>query len=173
MGLWPSFKGSWPRYTPEGSSPVWGCEQIMWKSENGIVIQRRKFCEAITSNARDPVSKILIKDHKKTNEKWEFPTRLVIPATNFTANVPQDWLSWDKSCLHKVKVYYSRISIFQASDLKKIHKELKIKRDEVTISSIDAINMYPFIKRATIKKAVKSFARKITAATKKIINLCL
>ena len=33
--------------------------------------------------------------------------------------------------------------------------------------------MYPSIKLSTIKKAVISFARKITAATKKTINLCL
>ena len=29
--------------------------------------------------------KILIKDHKRINKKGEYPTRLVIPATKFTA----------------------------------------------------------------------------------------
>ena len=32
-----------------------------------------------------PSLKILIKNHKTINKKGEFPTRLVIPATNFTA----------------------------------------------------------------------------------------
>ena len=46
-------------------------------------------------------------------------------------------------------------------------------RDEVTISSVDAINMYPSIKLSTIRKAVRFFAIKLIAATKKTINLCL
>ena len=50
---------------------------------------------------------------------------------------------------------------------------MKIKRDEVTIASVDAINMYPYIKLSTIIKAVKFFARKLTVATKNTINLCL
>ena len=41
------------------------------------------------------------------------------------------------------------------------------------ISSVDAINMYPLIKLSTIIKAVKLFSRKLTAATKKTIILCL
>ena len=68
---------------------------------------------------------------------------------------------------------YSRVYIVQASYLKERLEELEVKRDEVTIASVDAINMYPLIKISTIKKAVRFFARKITAATKKTINLCL
>ena len=68
---------------------------------------------------------------------------------------------------------YSRVSIVQASDIKERIEELKIKKDEVTIASVDAINMYPSIKLAAIRKAVIFFARKLTAATKKTINLCL
>ena len=52
-------------------------------------------------------------------------------------------------------------------------EELEIKRDEVKIASVDSINMYPLIKPSTIKKAVRFFASKLTAATKKNINLCL
>ena len=43
----------------------------------------------------------------------------------------------------------------------------------MTISSIDAITMYPSIKISTIKKAVRFFAKKLTTATQKTINLCL
>ena len=43
----------------------------------------------------------------------------------------------------------------------------------MTIASVDAINMYPLIKLSTIRKAVIFFARKLTAETKKTINLCL
>ena len=46
-------------------------------------------------------------------------------------------------------------------------------REEVTIASVDDINMYPSTKLATIKKAVRFFARTLTTANKKTINLCL
>ena len=41
------------------------------------------------------------------------------------------------------------------------------------IASVDAVNMHQSIKFATIRKAVRSFASKLTAATNKTINLCL
>ena len=75
--------------------------------------------------------------------------------------------------LDKVKVKYSCVSIVQASDLKEILEELKINRDKVKITPVDAINMYPSIKLSKIRKAVRLFSRKITAATKKTINICL
>ena len=43
----------------------------------------------------------------------------------------------------------------------------------MTIASVDALNIYPSIKLSTIKKAMILFARKLTAVTKKTINLCL
>ena len=43
----------------------------------------------------------------------------------------------------------------------------------MTIASVDAINMYRSIDLSTIKKAVIFFARKLTASTKKTINICL
>ena len=43
----------------------------------------------------------------------------------------------------------------------------------MTIASVDAVNMYPSIKLTTIRKAVSFFSRKLTAATKKTVNLCL
>ena len=41
-------------------------------------------------------------------------------------------------------------------------EDKKLVREEVTIASVDAINMYPSIKLATIKKAVGFFARTLT-----------
>ena len=98
---------------------------------------------------------------------------MVIPATNFTATFSKIGYLGIKRMLDKGKVNYSRVSIVQAYDLNERLEELKIKRDEVTIVSVDAINMYPSIKLSTIKKAVRLFSRNITAATKKTIKLCL
>ena len=75
--------------------------------------------------------------------------------------------------IENTKVNYSRVPILQTSDLKEILEELEVKREEVTIWSLDAINMYPSIKLSTIKKVVIFFSRKLTAATKKTTNLRL
>ena len=42
------------------------------------------------------------------------------------------------------------VSFIQAYDLKERLEELELKRDEVTIASVEAINMYPLIKLSTI-----------------------
>ena len=94
--------------------------------------------------------KLLIKYHKAINKNGEFPTRLVIPATNFTATFSKIGYLGIKRCLDKGKVNYSRNSIVQASDLKETLEELGLRKEEVTIASVDAINMYPSIKLATI-----------------------
>ena len=57
--------------------------------------------------------------------------------------------------------------------MKEITEGLEVKRDEVTIASVDAINMYPSIKLATIRKEVMFFSRKLTASTKNTFNPCL
>ena len=68
---------------------------------------------------------------------------------------------------------YSQDSIVQASGLKERIKELGVKKEEIMIASVYAINMYPSIKLVTIRKAVRYFARKLTKETKKTINLFL
>ena len=120
-----------------------------------------------------PYTKLPIKDHKTINQKGGFPTRLVIPATNFTATFSKIGYLGIKRCLDKGKVNYSRNSIVQASCLKETLEEIGLKREEVKITSLDAINMYPSIKLTTIRKAVRYFTRTLTRETKKTIDLCL
>ena len=76
---------------------------------------------------------------------------MVIPATNFTPTFSKIGYLGIKICLDKGKVDYSRNSIVQSSDLKETLEELELKKEEVTIASVDAINMYPSIKVAMIK----------------------
>ena len=90
-----------------------------------------------------PSPEILIKHHKTVNKKGGYPTRLVILATSFTATFSKIGYLGIKRYLDKVKVNYSQNSIVQASDLKEILEELGLNREEVTITSVDAINMYP------------------------------
>ena len=75
--------------------------------------------------------------------------------------------------LDKGKLNYLQVSIIQASDLKERLEEMKVKRDEVTISSVNNINMYLSIKLSKVKQSVRFFAREITTTTNKTINLCL
>ena len=115
--------------------------------------------------------KLRIKYHKTINNKGELSTRLVLPKTNFTTRFSKIGYLGINQMLEKGKVNFSRVSIVQASDLKEILEELKLKRGEVTIAPVDAINMHPSIKMSTIKKSVRFFARTLTAATNKTINL--
>ena len=120
-----------------------------------------------------PSPKILIKDHETINDKGEFPTRLIIPATKFTVTFSKLGYTGINRMLDNKKVNYSSVSIFQESNLKEILEELELKRDKVKISSVYAINMPPSIKLSKIKKAVRLFEIKLTAATKKKINIFL
>ena len=72
-----------------------------------------------------------------------------------------------------IRLYQLPGYIYQASKMKETLEELVLKREEATIASVDAINMYPSIKLATIRKGVRYFERKLTRDTKKTINLCL
>ena len=85
--------------------------------------------------------KLLIKYHNTINKKGKSPTRLVIHANNFTETFSTIGYLGIKKMPCKGKVNYSHVSTVHASNLKERPEEPKIKRDEVTIESIDAINM--------------------------------
>ena len=65
-----------------------------------------------------PQPKILIKDHKECRIDGSFPTRLVVPATNFTAGFPKLGYLGIKKILDTADVNYGKRNIVQASDLK-------------------------------------------------------
>jgi hypothetical protein len=47
------------------------------------------FVEEMLDSRAVPTPKLLIKDHKPMNEKGEYMTRLIVPATNFTVVFPK------------------------------------------------------------------------------------
>ena len=118
VGLWTHFKGVQPRSLPEGNGPVWRSGNIIWESEDGFFSSRETNCETIARDACDPISKLLIKDNKKINNKGEFPNRLVIPEKNFTATFSKIGYIGITKMLGKGKMNYSHVSIFQASYIK-------------------------------------------------------
>ena len=136
-----------------------------------LSVQEEILARPLLSTNEIPYPKLLIKDPNTINNKGEFPTRLVIPAPTFTATLSNTRYLDIKEILDKEEVNNSCNSIFQALKKNEILKELELKRDKTTITSVDSFNMQPSIKLSTIKKAVRFFARKLIVSTKKTINL--
>ena len=80
-----------------------------------------------------PSPKLLIKDHKKPNKNGEFPTRLVIPATNFTATFAKVEYLGLKSILDIHQENLKKYTITQASQVEEYWEKLEWKREKVTV----------------------------------------
>jgi len=78
-----------------------------------------------------------------------------------------------KSILDGNGINYNRPTLVQASDLKERLEQLNLRRNDVTVVSIDAVDMYPSIKYKLIKKAVDFFAKDLDDSSKQTINHCL
>ena len=65
-----------------------------------------------------PTPKLLIKDYKKLTSMGEFPTRLVIPATNFSATFAKVGYLELINRLEKNEINYTKFTIVQASQVK-------------------------------------------------------
>ena len=126
---------------------------LLEKVKMELSVKEEEFSRQSLATRATPYPKLLIKDHKTINKRGELPTRLVIPATDFTATFYKIGYLGIKRCLDKGKVNYSRDSIVQASDLKERLEELEVKIEEVTIASVDAISMYPSIKSRNNQKS--------------------
>ena len=68
-----------------------------------LSVQEEDFARQLLAMKAIPVPKLLIKDHKTINKKGEFPTRLVIPVTNFTATLSKTGYLGIKRCLDNGK----------------------------------------------------------------------
>ena len=91
---------------------------LLEKVKLDLSVKEEEFVRQSLATRVIPSPKLLIKDHKAINENREFPTRFVIPATNFTTTFSKIGYLEIKICLDKGKVNYSRNSIVQASYLK-------------------------------------------------------
>ena len=68
--------------------------------------KEEKFVRQLLATRAIPFPKLLIKYHKTINKKRELKTRLVIPATNFTAKFSMIGYLGIKQILDKGKVNY-------------------------------------------------------------------
>ena len=134
--------------------------------------QARHINESLKTKAI-PTPKLLIKGHKKLTSMGKLPTRLVIPETNFSATYTKVGYLGLKHILEKNEINYTKFTIVQASEVKYEWEILNWKRNEVTISSIDAVAMYPSIKFPLVKKAISYFTRNLPKSQQSNVKLCL
>ena len=91
---------------------------LLEKVKMELSVKEEEFSRQSLATRATLSPKLLIKYHKTINKKGELPTRLVIPATNFTATSYKIGYLGIKRCLDKGTVNYSLDSIVQASNLK-------------------------------------------------------
>ena len=101
--------------------------------------------EALKSRAI-PSPKALIKDHKKRDANGDFPSRLVIPATNFTAPFAKVGYLGIKSILDNNKVEYDTFTIQNSNNLKDLLEIETFSKDTNTLFALVFESMYPSIK---------------------------
>ena len=134
--------------------------------------EARTIEQAIKSHAV-PTPKLLIKDHKKADKNGNFPTRLVVPATNFTSSFPKAGYLGIKKIFDDNKVNYMERTIIQASDLKEEIEKLGITSNNTTIVSIDAEAYYPSIKLKLVRKAIQHFSKGLKRKDRTTIEHCI
>ena len=120
-----------------------------------------------------PQPQLLVKDHKDPDEEGKFPTRLVIPATNFTAAFSKLGYMGIKKVLDDHGVNYAKYTIIQSSDMKEKLEKLELKRNKVTLMSLDIVNMYPSVRVKLIRKALHYYAKDLPEEAKETINMCM
>ena len=121
---------------------------------------RQYALESIQSRAV-PVPKLLIKDHKDKDENGNYPTRLVVPATNFTAAIPNLGYRGIRQIFDQEKINYTRKTIIEAAHLKSELETLNITDEKFTIFSLDIEAFYPSTKFKVVERAVKYFAKEV------------
>ena len=119
-----------------------------------------------------PTPRLLIKNHK-SKVNGEYPTRLVVPASNFTAGFANLGYRGIKHVFDSYGVNCSRFTIAQATELKRKLERMKVRYNFHTIVSFDAIEMYPSIKFCMVERAINFFATKLPREAESTILQCL
>ena len=87
----------------------------------------------------------MIKDHKEISDDGNYPTRLVVLATNFTLTFLKLGYIGIKKIIDDAGINYSKKTIVQASHLKLQIEPLSIRKDEYMIFSLDIEPFYPLV----------------------------
>ena len=115
--------------------------------------------ESILSKAI-PSPKLLIKDHKEINDDGNYPTRLVVPATNFTSAFSKLGYIGIKKIIDGADIVYTKKTIVQASHLKTQLESLNINKNRHTIFSLDIEAFYPSVTYGLVERAIGFFKKR-------------
>jgi hypothetical protein len=102
-----------------------------------------------------------------------YPTRLIIPASNFISAFPKLGYLGIKKIIQEHKIDCMPYNIEQASHLKTQLEELQLTPRANTIISIDAQDYYPSIKFKLVKQAIDYFSSKLPQQDRLTIDMCL
>ena len=111
---------------------------LLEQIQNNLTENEAAFIRQTLKSKAIPSPKLLIKDHKKVGKNGKFPTRLVVPANNFTSAFPRMGYLGIKKILDDNRINYMKKTIIQASDLKEKIETMNITNHNSTILSIDA-----------------------------------
>ncbi len=119
-----------------------------------------------------PTPKLLIKDHKPMIN-GVYPTRLIVPASNFMAAFSKLGYLGLKQIFEDNQIDYAPHGIEQATQLKAKMEKLHLTPENCTIVSIDAKDYYPSTRFRLVEMAVNKFSKNLPAVTQQKIKVCL
>ena len=117
--------------------------------------------------------RLLIKYHKTILRNGSFPTRMLVPATNFTHWLAKIAYIAIKQVLDSHNIKYNKRTIVQWIHLKCQLEELKLKAGRHTITSLDIINIYPWIKFKLIRQAICHYSEGCSEEKSEVIESAL
>lgn len=132
--------------------------QLLSDSKDIISANEHNYIKSTIMKRDIPTIKLLSKDHKKMKD-GNYPTRLVVPAKNYTAGFPHVGYKGIKNIMDRNNINYSRKTIVQASHLKEQLEDLNIRNSTHTIVSMDIEVMYPSVSYNMVKTAVNYFLK--------------
>ena len=134
-----------------------------WNKYNKLMSAGESACLENFINSRDvPVPRLIIKDHKKKKANGRYPSRMLIPATNFTQAVAKIGFNIVKNVFDRNGVPYKKYTINRAqvlkSDVERLDRNATIKMNKDLFTFLDIENMYPSITFWLINKAVRHYS---------------
>ena len=106
-----------------------------------------------------PTPKLLVKDHKPLQPNGQYPTRLIVPASNFVSAFPNLGYRGIKQIFADNNVQCLPRTIIHAADLKCKLETLGLTPANSTIVSLDAVDYYPSIRFKLVEKAIGYFSK--------------
>lgn len=155
------------------SSTYKEAQELLEKFEPLMNKGEYEFIEQFIKTRRIPMPRLLIKDHKPTNDDGTYPTRLLVPATNFTQCFAKLSYKAIKAIFDANDINPMKRTIIQSSHLKMQLEGLDLKADNCTICSLDIVDMYPSIQHKLIRKSIEHYSRNLSEEEHTIINAAL